>query len=217
MTRALVMAKAPVPGTVKTRLRLPPETVARLQEAFIVDTVSRARAAIGPVTVTGSPPEKSHLIKRLLPRGDTRLVPQVDGDLGERMLAAAREMFSRSPEPVVILGTDAPTLPRDRLQKAVLALEDHDAAIVPSEDGGYVLLGLRAPYEALFSGIPWSTDTVYRRTLEKARDAGLSLLSLESWYDVDDPEDLDRLSRELSGSPDTAPRTAAVLRKLGRI
>ena len=80
-----------------------------------------------------------------------------------------------------------------------------------------MLLGLRAPREAIFSGIPWSTDAVYRRTLEKARDVGLSVLSLDPWYDVDEPEDLERLSRELSAAPEEAPRTAAALRKLGRI
>ena len=213
MTRALVMAKAPVPGTVKTRLQLPPEIAARLQKAFIADTVSRASAAIGPVTVAGSPPEKLYLLERLLPSGSVRLVPQVEGDLGERMFAAARALFAESPEPVVILGTDAPTLPRARLLKAARALETHDAAIVPSDDGGYVLLGLRAPHEALFSGVPWSTDAVYRRTLEKARDAGLSLSSLDPWYDVDEPKDLERLSRELSQAPETAPHTAAAVRE----
>lgn len=212
MTRVLIMAKAPVPGTVKTRLRLPPKHAARLQAAFITDAVSKARnSGIGPVTVTGSPPESLELIEPLLP-GDARLLPQVEGDLGEKMLAAARWLYAGSPEPVIILGTDAPTLPPARLEEAARALETYDAALVPSDDGGYVLLGLRAPHEALFSGVEWSTDAVYRQTLEQARQAGLSLQSLEPWYDVDEPQDLKRLSRELSAAPEVAPRTAAVLR-----
>jgi glycosyltransferase A (GT-A) superfamily protein (DUF2064 family) len=96
----LIMAKAPIPGTVKTRLGLPPQDGARLQEALIKDTVSKARP-LGPTTVAGAPPERLDPIRRLLPE-DAALIPESGGDLGGRMQAAAAALFERSFEPVLI-------------------------------------------------------------------------------------------------------------------
>ena len=85
------------------------------------------------------------------------------------------------------------------------------ATVVASDDGGYVLLGLGGPHEALFRDVAWSTETVYRETLRRAAEAGLSLYEGEPCYDVDTPEDLARLKAELLESPELAPRTARVL------
>lgn len=214
MTRLLVMAKAPVPGSVKTRLRLPPETAAALQIAFIRDTIQKARA-IAPVTVAATPPEALHLVRPLLPDG-VRSTAQSGEDLGERMLDAALRLFERAPEPVVILGTDAPTLPPRSIRAAAAALEGEsthdDLAIIGSTDGGYVLLGLRKPHEALFRDIEWSTQTVHRETLQKARNLGLRVHEGEPHYDVDTPRDLQRLEEELANNPEAAPHTARLLK-----
>lgn len=207
------MAKAPVPGTVKTRLRLVPEAAARLQAAFIKDAVTKART-LGPVTVAGTPPDRLGLVEPLLPEG-VGLIPQVEGDLGEKMLAGTRTLFAESPEPLLLLGTDAPTLPLDRIREAAHALEKHDASLVPSTDGGYVLLGLSGPHEALFAGVEWSTEAVCAQTLERAAASGLSVWRLEPWYDVDTPADLVRLAGELAVFPNAAPYTAGALDDLG--
>ncbi len=208
------MAKAPVPGMVKTRLRLESRRAAELQRAFLMDAVAKARA-LGSVTVAGSPKGQLDLIKSLLPP-EVRLIAQVEGDLGERMCTAAAELLAQSPDSILILGTDAPTLPLDYLREAAKALDDYDASIVPSRDGGYVLLGLKRLHDALFSGIAWSTDIVYLQTVEKAREAGISLFALEPWYDVDTPTDLERLKVELKADPDLAPHTADVLGRAAR-
>lgn len=204
------MAKAPVPGTVKTRLGLPPGEAARLQEALIPDAVEKA-LSVGPVAVAGIPSDRLGLISALLP-DEIRIIPQAGGDLGERMLSGARILFEESSDPIIILGADSPTLPPAHLTEAARALKNHDAVIVPSTDGGYVLLGLRGPHEALFRNIAWSTEAVYGQTLERAREAGLTVHECESWYDVDTPEDLQRLRRDLAASRDPAPRTARLLR-----
>lgn len=213
--RLLVMAKAPVGGLTKTRLRLPPQAAARLQTALVRDAVEKARR-LGPVTVAGEPPERLDLLAPLLPEG-VRLVPQAPGDLGTKMHAAADLLFGEGDGPVVILGTDAPTLTEARIREAAAALEGdapYDAAIVGSDDGGYVLLGLRAPHEPLFRDIAWSTAAVYGQTLARAREGGLSVYEAAPHWDVDTPEDLERLREELSGSPGLAPRTAEALRGL---
>ena len=212
MVRLLIMAKAPIPDTVKTRLRLPPEAAARLQSALIGDAVEKA-SALGPTAVAGTPADALHLIEPLLPEG-VRLFAQRGQDLGERMFDAVSRLFAEGPGPVLILGTDAPTLPPGAIRDAARALETYDASIIGSDDGGYVGLGLRRTHEALFCDVAWSTQTVYRETLERAEDAGLSLYEGRPHYDVDTPEDLDRLRRELLEGPALAPRTAGELEKL---
>lgn len=211
-TRILVMAKAPVPGAVKTRLRLEPARAARLQGALISDTVERARD-VAPVTVAASPRESLHLVRRLI-GPETPLVAQPEGDLGQRMLAGARGLFARGEGPVLVLGTDAPTLPPRYVVEAVRSLagkDAHDAALTPSEDGGYVLIGLRKPHAALFEDISWSTLSVHEQTVTAAGRAGISLHETPPWYDVDDPDDLNRLRAELLRNPGLAPRTARLL------
>ncbi len=214
MSRLLIMAKAPIPGTAKTRLRLPPESAARLQAALTFDAVPKAHAlGLGPACVAGTPADALELIESLLPEG-VRLFAQHGGDLGERMLGAAASLFREHPEPVLILGTDAPTLPPRSIRTAARALETHDASIIASDDGSYVLLGLRGPHQALFRGIRWSTETVYHETVKAASEDGVSLHEGEPCYDVDTPEDLIRVRAELLERPEIAPRAAGVLGEL---
>lgn len=214
MNRLLVMAKAPIPGLTKTRLLLPPRSAARLQAALLGDAVEKACSlGLGPVSVAGTPTEALGLIEPLLPDG-VRLFAQSRGDLGERMFDAASRLFEEGPEPVLVLGTDAPTLPSGSIITAARALETYDASIVGSDDGGYVLLGLGGPHEALFRDVSWSTGTVHRETVERAAEAAISLHEGEPFYDVDVPEDLARLRAELLEKPQLAPRTAGVLEKL---
>ncbi|MGI8865132.1 MAG: TIGR04282 family arsenosugar biosynthesis glycosyltransferase [Rubrobacteraceae bacterium] len=208
--RIVVLAKAPIPGTTKTRLRLPPESAARLQRALIPDAVNKAKE-IAPVTVAGTPADGLDLIAPLIPES-VEIIAQVEGDLGARMFSAAHHLFDKALSPVIILGTDAPTLPPSYIVKALLALRSHDVSLIPSEDGGYVLIGLQKPHEAVFKNIDWSTEKVHRQTLERARSSGLTVFEAAPWYDVDEPEDLERLARVLASDPMLAPRTATFLR-----
>jgi len=107
--RILIMAKAPILGTVKTRLGLPPQDAAGLQAALIRDAVEKARS-LAPTTLAGAPADRLDLRRPLLP-DDVALIPRSPGDLGDRMLAGNRALFDVSPDPVLIPGTDAPTLP----------------------------------------------------------------------------------------------------------
>ena len=210
--RVLVMAKAPIPGTVKTRLGLPPRDAAGLQAALIRDTVEKVRS-LAPTTLAGAPADRLDLIRPILPDG-VALISQPSGDLGDRMLNASRALFDTSPDPVLLLVTDAPTLPAEAIETASSALALNDVSIIPSTDGGYVLLGLRRPVAAVFRGVDWSTEAVHRQTLERAEEAGLSVYEGDPWYDVDEPGDLDRLREELATRPHLAPRTADFLGRM---
>ena len=116
--------------------------------------------------------------------------PQIGADLGERMAGALTELLAEGRDAAVLVGSDHPTLPGSRIREAFDALDEADLVIGPSQDGGYYLVGLTEPLEGFFDGIPWSTERVLARTIERVRERGVRLALLAPWYDVDEPRDL---------------------------
>lgn len=195
----VVMAKAPIPYVAKTRLRarLSAGECARLQEAFIGDALEAARAAnIGPVCLAFWPATAHDYFYDKF-AGEHPLLAQDGEDLGERMLNAVIGTLARVYAPVIVMGTDSPTLPPDRLREARSALERAEVCLGPASDGGYYLIGMSEPHAEAFRDIPWGSGEVLSATVARLRTAGLSLELLDPWYDVDTPSDLDRLIAEL--------------------
>jgi hypothetical protein len=94
---------------------------------------------------------------------------------------------------IVLIGTDCPMLTVEHLIRAASSLDDHDAALVPAEDGGYVLLGLSQPCPRAFAAIDWGSDRVLAQTRARLAQAGLRVRVADPLWDVDRPQDLDRL------------------------
>lgn len=192
MTSVAVLAKAPVPGFAKTRLmpRLGPEGAADLQARLTQRALTTAlQAGIGPVTLWCAPDEAHPAFQAARDWHGVALARQPEGDIGARMLAA----FAASPGPVVLTGTDCPILAPEDLRAALAALDGADVALCPAEDGGYGLIAARGPLPVLFEGVPWSTGEVTGATLARAEGAGLSVALLRTIWDVDVPEDYERL------------------------
>jgi len=147
---------------------------------------------------------------------------QIEGDLGARLEHALREELSASPA-VVILGTDAPTLPAAVLSDAAERLSSGacDLVLGPAADGGYYLVGATraaAGRSELFAGIAWSTEKVMRESFARACSLGLRTAVLPWWYDVDTAEDLDLLVAHLPFLPrHVAPETRSVLAAFPRL
>jgi glycosyltransferase A (GT-A) superfamily protein (DUF2064 family) len=119
---------------------------------------------------------------------------QSDGDLGAKITDAFSLHCATGP--LLLIGTDCPPLSPMHLRQAAEALlRGNDAVFIPSEDGGYALVGLHEPQPALFEGVPWSTSSVMRATLERASSLGLCVELLDTLWDVDVPWDLLRLER----------------------
>ncbi len=198
--RIVVFAKAPVAGRAKTRLipALGAEGAARLQAALLEDALQRARAA-GPAGLelwgTGDDPEG--WLPTLAARHGASLHEQCDGDLGARMHNALARATADG-TPALIIGTDAPGLTAAAIEQAGDNLLRHDAVIVPALDGGYVLLGLRQAPTALFTGIDWGTDRVLAATRARLRALAWRFDERPAAWDVDHPEDLERV-RALGG------------------
>jgi rSAM/selenodomain-associated transferase 1 len=188
-----VLAKAPLPGFAKTRLipALGAEGAALLQARWVEHAVPTACAArIGPVTLWGAPDESHPLFQALGARLGVALARQDGGDLGERMLAAV----AAADMPVLLIGTDCPALTADHLRAAADILRGGaDAAIIPAEDGGYALIGLRAPARTLFSEMHWSVPSVMEETRRRLRDLGMTWQEPVTLWDLDLPEDIERL------------------------
>lgn len=214
----IVMVKAPRAGAVKTRL-VPPLSgaeAASLAASFARDTVEAARRVAPRVVVAYAPADGRGTLEALFEDEGLLWFEQRGEDLGARIESAASHAFSLGLGPVVIVGTDSPTLPRSFVETAVASLsnEESDVALGPAEDGGYYLVGLRRFFPGLFGSVEWSTPRVYRQTARNAGRASLRVLELPRWYDVDTPEDLRRLRDELLSDVEAQARAPSTLRWL---
>ena len=190
-----ILARAPVPGQVKTRLIpvLGDEGAASLQAWMLRRVVAVAlEADVGPVSLwcAGDPQHRDFIRCREL--GPLSILPQVAGDLGRRMLAAVRE--SPTAAGTLVIGTDCPVLGAAHLREAARSMQDHDAVLIPAEDGGYVLIGMKTPSAGAFAGIDWSTPQVMAQTRQGLAAMGWRWAELAMLWDVDRPEDVERMA-----------------------
>lgn len=191
-----LFTKAPIPGTVKTRLvmMLGVDGATTLHERLTERAVMTANAAdVGPVVVWTSPDERHPFFARLNDEHGVALERQPKGDLGERMLAA----FKRAQRPTIVIGADCPALTAAHLREAADTLRaGADAVFFPAEDGGYALVGLRQPQPALFDDMPWGSDRVMIETRRRLAHLNLSWREPATLWDVDRPSDIRRLRKE---------------------
>lgn len=184
-----MFSRAPVPGRVKTRLepRLGPWGAARLHARLTAHALRVATAArCGPV--------EHH---------DT--AKQRGADLGARMHRALSRALRRH-RGAIVIGADCPALqPRDIARAARSLAAGYDVVITPAQDGGYVLIGARRLSPALFAGIAWGGPSVYAETVARLEALGYRWRALRELWDIDRPEDLERL-RSLRFASAARPR-----------
>ena len=137
---------------------------------------------------------------------------QGQGDLGTRLTAALSECFARNARKVVVLGSDSPHLPPERLAEALEALDSADLVLGPAEDGGYYLIALRRFAPEIFDGVEWGAACVFDQTRRAAERAGFRVRALEPFYDLDEWRDCERLAASCTAG---ARRTVAALRMTG--
>jgi rSAM/selenodomain-associated transferase 1 len=215
-----MLVREPIVGAVKTRLASAygPETAAELYRAFVEDTVERF-APEAPLALACDRLLTDGWIASLARRYGLPLIPQGDGDLGARLKRLATMALESVPR-VVLLGSDAPTLPVSHVTAALHALAHARVVVGPSLDGGYNLLGVRAPLPDLFSRIPWKSERVLAATLSRLARAKISPVVLPCWYDVDTDIDVVHLSRHVTTlatlGETPCPRTRRALARLTR-
>ena len=215
--RALViMAKAPIAGSVKTRL-CPPladEEAAELYSCLLRDKVRQATNMRGCQVVLAYHPPRSEQLLTEMQLG-CELLAQRGESLEARLRGVGTRLTERGFETIVFSDTDSPFVVSERFERAFYILQASQKTVVlgPSTDGGYYLIGMRPFAPALVQDISWSTPEVAGQTLRRANVLGLSVLMLPSERDIDTPEDLVWLEQNarLPQLQEAAPNTAAWL------
>lgn len=188
----LVFVKAPIPGSVKTRLM--PSLDADQARDVHVALLERTLA----VAVQAFPAHRIQLwtalqndhptLMKLAECHDIVRHPQHGDDLGQRMYHA----WASQTGPALVIGSDCPVLSATLLRRCVRALDDHDLVLLPAEDGGYALIGGKRPHRSLFEAIEWGSGGVTEQTLERARALALRVACPDTVWDVDTPRDFER-------------------------
>jgi uncharacterized protein len=187
----IVFVRAPELGRVKTRLaaELGQETalaIYREMGARVVAAASRVRDCNLVVAYTPAAGEET---TRAWLGEEAMLVVQSDGDLGARMSAAVAQAFTRGAERIVSIGADCPEITTATIAEAFARLSEADVVLGPAADGGYYLIGMTRPHDALFAGIAWSSPDTLAQTLAAADHAGLAVSLLDLKHDVDTAND----------------------------
>ena len=185
----------------KTRLSPPLtlEQTAALNIRFLRDTTENLATIPGAAgLISYTPVGDEALFEGLLPE-TFALVAQRGEGFGERLLATAEDILAIGYGAVCLIDSDSPTVPQSSFQLAVEALAEPGDRIVlgPSDDGGYYLIGMKQAHAEPFRNITWSTGSVFAETLQRCGEAGLEVLTLPTWYDVDDAATLAVLAGEL--------------------
>lgn len=214
----IIFAKAPIPGEVKTRL-CPPldhEEAASLHGSLVLDAIERTKGLQGITLYVAGSPDISHpFFKVMEGRYGARLLEQQGPDLGTRMQRAMQDASDDGCSPVLLTGTDLPTLPRANLVEGLKLAKVHDVVLGPTADGGYYLIALRKMVPDLFQGPAWSTPSVFADTRKKVEAAGLTLGLLPECRDLDQPDDLHAFIALCGKDRNMTKRTEGALRLIG--
>ena len=210
----VVMAKAPRPGAVKTRLTpsLSPEAVTAFYCCLLDDTLALARS-LRDVDLAIMCPQSDVGELAQLVGNETRVVAQK----GEGLAAGLTSVFAHFTEDkrrrVIAFNSDSPHLPPSVLEDAFETLSAHDVVVGPTHDGGYYLVGTKASHPTLFANDGMGTSSALEGLLLRVRALDLSVGFADAFYDIDVADDLTRLAAELRMAPARAPRTAAWLKQ----
>ena len=217
---AILFAKNPLPGRVKTRLspHLTPEQACRLHCASASDVAELLSHALPQarkwIFWSERPPVEQGKCGEVRVPSDFRCGVQEGGNLGERMGAAFTRAFASGARGVVVFGSDSPTLPAVTVQRAFDALLDCDLVLGPTEDGGYYLIGCRRFDEQLFRKVEWSTRRTCEQTMANAQRLDYRVRALESWFDLDQWSDVERLIADARRGRSLPAHMAAFLKQL---
>jgi uncharacterized protein len=208
----VIMAKAPKPGMVKTRLAqcLPPPAVTELYRCLLDDTMTLAKS-LGSVEIAIMCPASDIDGLAQLAGDAVRLVAQTGDGLAAGLTSVFAHFAVTGRHRVIAFNSDSPHLPPSVLEKAFEALATCDVVVGPTHDGGYYLVGAKAVHPGLFNGDGMGTSNALDALLSRVRASGLSVCLVDPFYDIDVASDLIRLDAELRLSAPRAPRTAAWL------
>ncbi len=218
LAQLAVFVRPPTAGAVKTRLArlLGDRGAAELYQAFVEDTLrlcSRVRAGGGVDVALWSAGPDHEIVSEWAEALNVPVRLQPEGDLGVKLGAAFDDALGRY-ERVVIIGSDAPTIPVGLIGTAFDALKHAPLALGPANDGGYCAIGASQSIRPSFERVRWSTAHALQDTVRANPDRDVATIT--PWYDIDEPNDLEVLRAHLSVDPAAAPATSRCLIELTR-
>jgi hypothetical protein len=210
----VIMAKAPRPGAVKTRLTssLSPEVVTDFYCCLLEDTLELARSLSDVEFAIMCPDTDLNALERLV-GNEVSVVAQKGEGLAAGLTSVFAHFAGDNHRRTIAFNSDSPHLPRSVLEDAFETLAAHDVVVGPTHDGGYYLVGAKASHPTLFAGDGMGTSSALERLLSRVRALELSVSFADAFYDIDVADDLTRLAAELRVAPARAPRTAAWLKE----
>lgn len=210
----VIMAKAPRPGAVKTRLApsLSTDAVTGFYCCLLQDTLALARS-LNEVEVAIMCPDSDVNELAQLAGTDVNVLAQKGKGLAAGLTSVFALFANHHHRHIIAFNSDSPHLPPSVLEEAFETLAAHDVVVGPTHDGGYYLIGAKASYPALFTSDGMGTSSALERLLSRARALELSVGFARPFYDIDIAEDLTRLAKELRLDPAKAPRTAGWLKE----
>lgn len=205
----VVMAKAPRPGKVKTRLTasLSPVSAASFYTCLLRDTLALGRS-LANTELAIMCPEADAVLLAELAGPDVQVATQQGDGLAAGLTSVFRHFTSENARRIIAFNSDSPHLPRRILEQAFEILASKDLVVGPTDDGGYYLVGSKQACPSLFAWEGMGTSSAFERLLANANALKLAIGMAETFYDVDLYADLTRLARELSQHPERAPETA---------
>src|SRR6266849_6007894 len=170
------------------------------------------RAGICALAVMAKAPRSGEVKTRLVPPLRAEEAAILSGcflqDITENFIAASRLVPVQGYVAYSPPGSEA--LFRDLVLPEILLLPPHRVGL------GYSLLRaaedlLQAGYGSacLFDDIAWSTELVFQQTVERAASLALDVVTLPTWYDVDDAASLRWLCEEVAAGRSAAEFIAA--------
>jgi uncharacterized protein len=213
-----IMAKAPRPGAVKTRLApsLSLKAVIAFYCCLLNDTLALARS-LGDVEVAIMCPDSDANELAQLAGNEASVVAQKGKGLAAGLTSVFAHFTEDHQRRIIAFNSDSPHLPRSVLEDAFETLTAHDVVVGPTHDGGYYLVGGKTSYPTLFARDGMGSSSALERLLARARALELSVGFVDPFYDIDVADDLTRLAAELRLAPERAPRTAEWLKEWERV
>lgn len=202
MKKALItFVKAPVKGTVKTRLQkdISQERTLKIYKSFIKNILSECISLQGVDRYLGCAPSDDHAyLQKVSKEYSLPTFNQRGNTLGLKIVNAFQDYFKQGYSRIVLIGSDSPTMPMEFIEEAFHELKSKDFVVGPCCDGGMYLVGAKTTIEPkIFHRIPWDTSDVLNMVLSKLYRYNINFSLLPFWYDVDTIDDFNFLKLHL--------------------
>jgi rSAM/selenodomain-associated transferase 1 len=211
----ILFVKFPDKGKVKTRLSqfIGEKLTLDLYKTFVADILDKLDQRHNYNIKIAFYPHNSK--RKIIPwlGKQYSYIPQRGKSLGERMANVFKQIFSEGFGKAIIIGSDIPDLPLSLITKAFISLNNRDAVIGPSLDGGYYLIGFRhdAFSPSVFKGIEWGTDAVFSQTLDRFGKTHIVQI-LPLWKDIDQLMDIKDLLERSRNTPFENSKTISFIK-----